>query len=791
MAKRELEITISASLLMLVLLSWQTLVSPFDTSLILPMLLFGGLVLFSLSFGVIWVGGLTSTLPVITAVSFLVLGILPTAWVILVSSSLHGIVRYRFRRELRLAQVLTWVQVLSRTAVNIFNNTLSMAVGGWVFLQIEPDPLGDTFSLTWIIALVFFAIAYFTVNYTIIILYYRFFVPSQASSFFQQIPFLLLYEGAPFIFIPFITDVYTQLGLSHFAFLSLIVMGFSLITHNLDRTRQGLEFRIQELDGLQSVGQALGVSLELDKVLQAIYQQVRRFMPADTFYVALYDNELGQITFPFFVQEGEQIVFPSRRPANGLTEHILRTRQPLLVPQNVEEKLAELKLEPIGVLASSCLSVPILAGNRALGVMSVQSLQQQGIHTRAHQRLLETVATQAALAIQNARLYAQIRSSLARRVQELNSIFRTTQDGILLLGRDWEMLAINRAFSGYVGLIGLEPNGQSARTWPADGGTLLMRLGYTAETFFQDCQQLLQDGEGAQMKKQIIISGQPDRYAERVVTAVYDDDRSQVMGWLIILRDVTEEVELSRLREEMTHMLVHDLRSPLSIMLNTLEIGRLQIAEGDMGHLPTVLTMAEKNGQRMLRLINDLLDIYKLENENVPLKLQWVPVKLLLEDVVAQFNAVAQEAGMEMRVDVMEGAPPLYVDYEYVVRLVYNLVDNAVKFTPDNGRIRVWALLDKGTEPHTMLLGVTDTGSGIPASARVGLFEKFKYGHVAGRRSGTGLGLPYCKLVAEAHGGEIWVESTGQPGQGSTFVVRLPVVEGSDLSSSPRKGGDK
>lgn len=777
MVKKEVGITVSASFLVLMLLCWQTFLTPIGADKLLPMLIFGGLVLFSLSFGVIWVGGLTSTLPVISAVAFIVLGALPTAWVIFFSSSLHGVVRYRYRRELRMSQRLTWEQVLSRTAVNIFNNTLSTLAGGWIFILIEPAPLENSFTLRWILALIFFVVAYFSVNYTIILLYYRVFLPEQAYAFWQQIPFLLFYEAAPFIFLPFISDVYTQLGLVHFIFFSFIVMGFSLITHNLDRTRQGLEHRLQELDGLQTVGQAMGTSLELENILPAIYQQVNQLMPADTFYVALYYDEIGLITFPYFVREGKRIEFPSRRPANGLTEYILRTKKPLLVPQDVAHKLAELHLEPIGVLASSCLSVPILAGKQVLGVMSVQSLQQQGIHTGAHQRLLETVASQAALAIQNARLYAEIRSSLARRVQELNSIFRTTQDGILLLKKDWRMVAVNRAFSRFVGLIGLEARGQPVRTWPSEGGTMLVRLGYTAESFFQDCQLLLQGGEGAQIKKQIAISGASSRFVERVVTAVYDEEHRQVMGWLLILRDVTEEVELNRLREEMTHMLVHDLRSPLSNILNTLELGQMQVEKGESEYLPTVLTMAEKNGQRMMRLINDLLDIYKLESKTVPLERQPVPVKLLLDDVVAQFNTVAEEASLLLTNEAAEGLTPLNVDYDSVMRLVCNLVDNAIKFTPDHGRIRLWAQLDKSESPPTMLMGVSDTGDGISSSARTNLFEKFKFGYASGRRSGTGLGLPYCKLVAEAHGGEIWVESTGQPGEGSTFVVRLPVVE--------------
>lgn len=769
---KALSVTLSISMAMLVVLIGATAVYPPSATLFLPMLLFVVLILFSLSFSITWASGMASMLPLLSATSFLVMGVVPAAWVMFVGSLLHGFIRFRFRRQLRIAQVLDKSKLLSRTAVNAFNNTLSTVIGGLFFRLIISEQVGSRFSLDWIGALFYFALGYFLVNYGIIILYLTFFERLQLKSFISRIPQVLTYEAAPIIFTPFVADVYTRLGIGYFALFSLIVVGFSIITHNLDRTRQGLEWRLQELDGLQMVGQALSSSLEMDKVLQAIYEQVRSLMPADTFYVALYDGESGQISFPFFIREGEVITWPSRRPANGLTEYVLRTRCALLISENFEQRLSELKLEKIGVIVSSWLGVPILAGEQVLGVISVQSVPQEGMHTRAHQRLLETIATQAALAIQNARLYARINSFLHQRVQELNSVFRTTQDGILLLGRHWEMLAVNRAFSGYVGLIGVEPLGQKISKWPEDGGTLLTRLGYSVQGWRQDCQKLLQDGEGAQLKKQIVMLGNGERHVARTVTAVYDANHAQVMGWLIVLRDVSEEVELARLREEMMHMLVHDLRAPLSILMGALEMGRTHLLTKQVDQLSEVLSMAEQNGERMLRLINDLLDIYKLEHETVPLQLQWVPVRLLLQDVGALFATIVQESQLNMLVDVPDGLPPLHVDHDYVMRLFYNLVDNAVKFTPDNGRIRLWATLDDSM----MLVGVSDTGPGISPSVLPRLFEKFERGDAVGRRRGTGLGLPYCKLVAEAHQGEIWVESDGEAGQGSTFIVRLPVV---------------
>jgi len=118
--------------------------------------------------------------------------------------------------------------------------------------------------------------------------------------------------------------------------------------------------------------------------------------------------------------------------------------------------------------------------------------------------------------------------------------------------------------------------------------------------------------------------------------------------------------------------------------------------------------------------------------------------------------------------------PSLYVDPEFIDRVLHNLVDNAIKFTPDNGRVRLWVKRDP-ENPKALLIGVTDSGPGIPSGELQRVFEKFQQTSVSGRRVGTGLSLPFCKLAVEAHGGQIWVES--EVGKGSTFIVRLPVAE--------------
>jgi signal transduction histidine kinase len=246
------------------------------------------------------------------------------------------------------------------------------------------------------------------------------------------------------------------------------------------------------------------------------------------------------------------------------------------------------------------------------------------------------------------------------------------------------------------------------------------------------------------------------------------------MGWLLLLRDLTEEREATRLLEEMTHMLVHDLRSPLTALMGTVEMLGTVIADGDEAE--ELLSLADQGTNRMLLIIDALLDISKLESGQMPVHREHVAPETLLHGVAAQIAPLASAAQVTLEVDAGSDLPSLWVDPELIVRVLNNLLDNAFKFTPDGGRIKLWARLDTSTTPATALVGITDDGPGIPPEDQTLLFEKFQQvAATKGRRSGTGLGLPFCKLAVEAHGGQIWVES--EVGKGTTFLARLPIAE--------------
>ena len=270
----------------------------------------------------------------------------------------------------------------------------------------------------------------------------------------------------------------------------------------------------------------------------------------------------------------------------------------------------------------------------------------------------------------------------------------------------------------------------------------------------------------------------------RTLAPVYDPDQS-IVGWLLVFRDLSEEQKLSRLREEMTSMLVHDLRSPLSLVRGALQ--QIAFINGNRHTEEEIqlLDIAQINVDRLLDMIDLLLEMGRLENGQVRIKRRPVNISQLMQETVQQLDPLAVQAQITLDVEAPTTLPLISADPAHLSRVLHNLVDNALKFTPDGGHVRLWARPDtqRDEDSHAgahLLLGVTDDGPGIPRAEQAALFEKFtQVAGRTGRRKGTGLGLAYCRLAAEAHGGQIWVESNN--GEGSTFILRLPTAP--DLSS--------
>jgi len=764
-----------ATVVVLAILIALTLASPPNPADLVPALVFSLLIAFTTAFGVPLAGGRASLLPMATLAAYLTLGPVLASGAAFIGALLYGWLRYQWPEKLGERRLTSFWPALGVALANGTVQAASVLVGAWVY-----DHLGGIIpltALTWpaVLPLLLLGLAYLGTNLFIVGCHMAAQGRELLQRFRRSLPRIIAYEGWPMILAPLVALAYTQLGWLAFLLLVMALVATSLVARNLSLTSRRLERRVRELDSLQAVGQALSASLDLDTILEAIYDQVANLMPVHNFYVALYDPDTDEVSFPLAREEGQTVHWRSRRAGNGLTEYVLRTRQTLLIREDYDTVLENLGIAKIGPSAQSWLGVPILAGQEPLGVVAVQSYSADEGYDLSHQEVLTTIAAQAAVAIRNARLYAQTDETLARRVQELNSILRTTQEGMLLFDLDRRVLAANPAAAALLGSAQSEMIGQDLYS-PGPGGapSLAERMGYACGELEAACQRVAEDRDSFD-RQQIAMAGPPERHVERTLAAVRDR-QGEINGWLLVLRDVSEEHELAQIREDLTNMLVHDLRSTLSVLTSCLDLIKGELAPDQMTHdLRQLIELGERSGARLLRLVSNLLDISRLESGNMELFRQVVGPRYLLENVAERLMPEARQAQIEVTVEAEPTLPPVYADPEIMDRVIHNLLDNALKFTPDDGQVRLWARVDDSREPATMLLGVSDTGPGIPLEARPRLFKKFQQVvSTSGRRMGTGLGLPFCKLAVEAHGGEIWVES--EVGRGSTFVIRLPLA---------------
>jgi PAS domain S-box-containing protein len=423
------------------------------------------------------------------------------------------------------------------------------------------------------------------------------------------------------------------------------------------------------------------------------------------------------------------------------------------------------------------MAVPMLSGEKVIGVLDAQSPKVNAFN-EDDLRILSSVAAQATIAIEKAWLFEQVTEGR----NKLQAILNSTRDGILMLDTTGQIVMVNPMVERLWNLERTEAIGLDlAQLVEEDSHGFLAKLGYTQEQM-RDLLQQLQEGEQKVSKAVYEIATPGRRSIERVCAPVVDE-RGGAIGQVIVLHDLTEEKELARMREDLTRMIVHDLRSPLTGIMGGLHLlGRA--IENPSAQVEILLDIATSSSRRMLELVNSLLDISRLEAGQMLLEIETKSLFDLVDGARERVAPLALEDDITLQVDLPPNLSQVAVDEDLVTRMLVNLLDNAIKFSPQGGLVRVGANEVNAPPTFEESAEITDTGTGIPEEYREKIFEKFSQIEEQENRRGrgSGLGLTFCKLVVEAHGGRIWVES--QAGQGSTFMFTLPVAETENVSEA-------
>jgi PAS domain S-box-containing protein len=536
--------------------------------------------------------------------------------------------------------------------------------------------------------------------------------------------------------------------------------------------------RNDELKTLNDIATTVTSSIDTHEVYKLVVQKLNEYFNVDAGSLLLRDDATDELVFVMTLEGGEEKLAGVRvPPGHGVVGHVVTTLHWEIVhdAQNDPRFYGKVS-EDVGYVTRSILCVPMIVKDRVIGAIELLN-KHDGRFTEDEAERLMRMAAFIGVAIQNALLFQQVADGRDR----LEAILNSTADGILMADMHGLVLTANPTAAELFEAAEQELIGRTLDDLlrglhtRAHEVVARMRGGETTNG----------DSTAPAQISEIELRNPRHRFLLHLATPVRDA-QGEVFGQLAVFRDITQEKELEQLREDYTGMLVHDLRAPLTSIMNGVMMVRRGLGGPVTDQQQELLKIAHQGSQTLLELINTMLDISKMEQGSMTLELKPLAPYAIVDQAIErlQGSAGAQRVQFEQRMAV--GLPLIEADSEKIVRVLQNLIDNAIKFSPPKGVITLGGCFYDSraslpadlplhppiSEKDRLIIWVQDRGPGIPRAYYERIFEKF--GQVRGGKvRGTGLGLTFCKLAVEAHGGRIWVES--EEGSGSVFAFALPL----------------
>lgn len=343
--------------------------------------------------------------------------------------------------------------------------------------------------------------------------------------------------------------------------------------------------------------------------------------------------------------------------------------------------------------------------------------------------------------------------------RETEAVIRSIAEGLVVVDSEGKVIMMNPAAEKLLGVSQKEKSGRPV----------------TENSKEEQLISLIKSQGSSEDKEIELMSAQAEtKRVLRASSAVIENENGQTVGMVSVLSDITRQKELDQLKSNFVANVSHELRTPLVAMDKSISL----ILNKDAGPLTETqeqfLSVAQRNLKRLSNLINDLLDLSKLEAGKIEIRRESASVEKIITESTEALSGWLKAKSIEMVKRIQGGLPPVSADPARIIQVLNNLIGNAIKFTPNNGVITVEA----GLAPQASCLEVSvkDTGIGVAKEDLPKLFDKFYQAggeRVATDISGTGIGLSIAKEIVELHGGKIWAES--EKGQGAKFSFTLPI----------------
>ncbi|MEZ5540861.1 MAG: PAS domain S-box protein [Pseudomonadota bacterium] len=416
-------------------------------------------------------------------------------------------------------------------------------------------------------------------------------------------------------------------------------------------------------------------------------------------------------------------------------------------------------------LPNTYIGIPFMRGAKVIGMLCLAN-RKQGYDAELIDSLQPIASTCTSLveATKNERERARVAAELEDKVEHIKAIVDTVVDGIITINEKGIIESFNPAAEMIFGYRSEEVAGKNV--------SLLMPESYRhAHNGYLENYCLT--GE-----RKVIGIGREVEGLRRdgsvfpmdlAVSEMYAGGARMFTG---VVRDITERKAADRIKNEFISVVSHELRTPLTSIH-----GSLRLIEGGMAgkisrNCTELVRLANKNVERLIRLINDLLDIEKMEAGKYSYQLEPMGIRDVLEYAIRESSGYAQEHDVTLACAAIPDDIEANIDRDRIIQVMVNLLSNAVKFSPENSVVEITA----GLNGNQLRVSVTDHGTGIPSEFQDSVFKKFCQSDSSDSRKlgGTGLGLSICKSIIEGHGGKIGFDT--MPGQGTTFYFELPAT---------------
>lgn len=544
------------------------------------------------------------------------------------------------------------------------------------------------------------------------------------------------------------------------------------------RITEKAQRRSAELSTLNDIAAAVTSSLNTREIYHLVMEKINEYFQVEAGSLLMLDEETNELVFVMTLEAGEEKLFGVRVPrGKGIVGSVAESQQYEIVHDvRADPRFYPLVSDSVGYEVTSILCVPIVVKGRTIGVIELLNKRHSAFEEEEAQRLTRMAAT-IGVAIENARLFQQV-TTVRDRVE---AIVNSTNDGLLMGDMHGTVVAANPMAAQLFQSRKEQVIGQKL-------DDLLARLRERALAI--STPSWLNDDDRAPEVVDMELGGQPRRFIRHYTLPVRETSGAEI-GRLALFQDISKERELAQLREDYTGMLVHDLRAPLTAIMNGIMMVKRGLGGPISDQQQELLGIAHQGSQTMLEMVNTLLDIAKMEQGRMSLDLEPLSPYALIDETLDRLRVSAQDQKVQLQQQLSVGLPLIEADREKLVRVLQNLLDNAIKFSPGGSVVTLGAAYahlrgDVDAPPSIplslpalgsgdwLLFWVRDQGPGIPSQYHERIFEKF--GQVRGRKvRGTGLGLTFCKLSVEAHGGQIWLQSA--EGAGSTFALALPLTQ--------------